>query len=132
MSPLARRRASFVALALGIIALGLLVHRGVIPLPPAARDIAGDALWAAMIFAWLGALAPGLGLWSRSALAVAICFGVEIGQLMQGPMLDAIRATSLGHLVLGSDFDPRDFVAYAAGVLVATLGEAGVRRSWRR
>ena len=131
MSTPARRRAPYVAFALGVIALGLAVHRGVIPLPPAARDIGGDALWAAMMFAWIGAVMPGVGVWPRSAVALAICWAVELSQLVQLPALVAARETTLGHLVLGSDYDPRDFIAYAAGVLVAALVEEGVRRAWR-
>ena len=50
-------------------------------------------------------------------------------------VLDPLRHTSLGHLVLGTDFDPRDFASYAAGVIVAGLmGRArsrGVRRDVR-
>ena len=128
MSTPARRRASFVALALGNIALVLAVHRGVIPLPPTARDVAGDALWAAMMFAWIGAVAPGARLRVRNGVALAICFGVELSQLVQLPALVAARATTLGHLVLGSDYDPRDFIAYAAGVVMAALVEAVVLR----
>ncbi len=33
--------------------------------------------------------------------------------------LDAVRATMIGKLVLGSGFDPRDLVAYGAGVALA-------------
>jgi hypothetical protein len=38
----------------------------------------------------------------------------------------------LGHLVLGSGFDPRDLASYAAGVLVALVCELGWRRHLRR
>jgi hypothetical protein len=43
------------------------------------------------------------------------------------PWLDAVRATRLGHLVLGSDFDGRDLLAYAIGV----LGAVGLERLLR-
>src|SRR4051794_35807879 len=108
-----RRRALFVALALGTIAFGLLVHlhgRGV--LGPAAQDKLGDALWAAMIAWWIGALAPRARLGLRAAVAYGICAGVEISQAFHSPALDAIRATRLGHLVLGNGFDPGDLLAY--------------------
>ena len=42
------------------------------------------------------------------------------------PAIDAIRATRIGHLVLGSGFDPRDLLAYAIGVIGAVLLEAAV------
>jgi len=43
-------------------------------------------------------------------------------------MIDAVRDTSTGRLILGSGFDPRDLISYTIGVLIATLLEWGVRR----
>jgi hypothetical protein len=57
---------------------------------------------------------------------LAICFAVELSQLYHAPALDALRETTAGHLVLGSGFDPRDLIAYAAGVCAAAL----VDRMW--
>jgi len=56
---------------------------------------------------------------TRALAALAVCFDVESSQQFHTPMLDAIRRTVPGHLVLGSGYDPRDFVAYAAGVFAA-------------
>jgi hypothetical protein len=118
-----RTRAPFAGLALGTIAIGLLVQRIRPMLPPVAADILGDALWAMMI-AWLaGALAPGLPRWKRAIGALGFCWMVEASQLYHAPELDAWRATTLGHLTLGTDFDPRDLAAYALGVLAAFLLE---------
>ncbi len=131
MPPLVRTRATFVALAVGTIAIGLCVHwRGDI-LGVALRDVLGDALWAAMIAWWVTALFPGASLRTRGIAALAICFAVEVSQLYRLPTLDAVRRTTLGQLVLGSGFDPRDFVSYALGVLAATLLEWIVRRRSR-
>jgi hypothetical protein len=64
--PLRRARASFVALALGTIAVGLGVYlRGNI-LGAVLRDVLGDALWAAMITWWIAAIIP---TWSRIRLS---------------------------------------------------------------
>jgi len=125
-----RVRGQYLALATGTIVLGLLVHlRGGI-LGAAVQDFAGDALWASMIAWWIGMLAPAARLPVRSIVALGICFAVETSQLYHAPMLDAIRDTTLGHLVLGNGFDPRDLVAYAVGVLVAAIVEriGAVRR----
>jgi hypothetical protein len=35
-----------------------------------------------------------------------------------------VRATQVGHLVLGSGFEARDFAAYAVGVALAAVIEA--------
>jgi len=125
-------RVPHLALAAGTIAVGLAVHLHGGALPPAARDMIGDALWAAMVMWLVGAAAPGSRLTARAALAVAFCFAIEFSQLYHTAVLDAIRATTAGHLVLGSGFDPRDLAAYAAGVLGAAFLDrmsASVRRS---
>lgn len=127
MNPGHRVRLVYVGLALGTIALGLWVHRGA-ALGPMARDVTGDALWATMIAWWLGAVAPRARLSTRSAVAFCICLAVELSQLIHTPSLDAVRATTFGHLVLGSGFDPRDIAAYAAGVAVAAGCESLVRK----
>jgi hypothetical protein len=131
MPPSPRARLPFIALALGTIVLGLGVQWRGAALGPVARDVVGDALWAAMIAWWVGALAPRGSLGARSAAALAICVAVEASQLVHTPTLDALRATPVGHLVLGSEFDPRDLAAYALGVLGATVLERAVSRRRR-
>lgn len=125
----ARTRLLYIALALGTIVLGLTVNQGgaALGLGPDLRDVLGDALWAVMIVWWLGLLAPALRLTVRGCIALAICVAVEASQLLHTPTLDAARRTLPGRLVLGSGFDPRDLVAYAAGVLAAVLLERAVR-----
>jgi hypothetical protein len=125
------RRLTYVALALSTIVVGLIVHVGGTMLPSAARDILGDALWAAMIGWWVGALAPRARPWTRYGAAYTICVLVELSQAYHTPALDALRANRLGQLVLGSGFDPRDFLAYALGVAGAALVDATavIRRS---
>jgi hypothetical protein len=81
-----------------------------------------------MLAWWIGALVPRWSLGVRAALALAGSWLVEASQLLPTPGLDAVRGTMLGHLVLGSGFDPRDLLAYAAGVAAAVL----VERGWRQ
>ena len=116
-------RKAYTALALGMIALGLASHFLGDNLPRAARDFAGDALWASMVFWWVSAIAPTAKLRNRVTVAILISAAVELTQLYHTPALDTVRATTIGHLVLGSDFDARDLVAYCVGVLAASLGE---------
>jgi hypothetical protein len=123
-----RRRATFIALACATIVVGLLVHIHGTAIEPDTRDMLGDALWAAMIAWWVGALAPSMRFVTRSAVAYAVCVCVEMSQLYHAPVLDALRATQIGALVLGSGFDLRDLVAYACGVVLATLLETAVMR----
>ena len=115
-------------LGLALEPVGLAVHLRGGALAPAARDVLGDALWAAMVVWWAGALAPGLRPPARAALALGFCYAVEAGQLYHAPWLDAVRSTRPGHLVLGSGFDPRDLAAYALGVLAAALLDRALAR----
>ena len=109
------------------IGLGLLVHRGSPGLSPSVRDVLGDALWAMMIVWWIGFAVPNSRPWRRAVVALLVCWVVEFSQLVHTPALDRFRGTSVGHLFLGSGFDPRDLVAYALGVGVAVLLEIKVR-----
>jgi len=127
-----RRRIVFLALACATIVLGLVVHLHGAAFSPVTRDVLGDALWAMMILWWAGVLAPHARLAIRCTSAYAVCAIVEVSQLYHTATLDAVRATTLGHLVLGSGFDPRDLVSYAAGVALAALLEwTIVRRGMR-
>jgi hypothetical protein len=113
--------------ALLTILVGLLVHfRGTV-LGPTARDVTGDALWAGMITWWVSALAPRTALAVRGAVAYVVCAAVEVSQLYHAAALDAVRATTVGHLVLGNGFDPRDLAAYAIGVAGAMLVDLALR-----
>ena len=113
----------YVALALCAVILGLAVHRGGGALSPDVRDVLGDALWAAMVAWGIAAVGPAIRLPWRAVGAIALCSVVEFSQLVHFPALDALRRTTAGHLALGSGFDPRDFAAYAAGVLAAVVLE---------
>jgi hypothetical protein len=126
-----RARIPHVVLALGTIVCGLAVHGGGRGLPPTLRDVLGDALWAAMLAWWVGALAPAWPVRGRAAAAYALCVAVELSQRVHTPALDALRATTPGHLVLGSDYDARDLAAYALGVVAAAALEVGLRRAGR-
>ena len=116
------RRVLYVGLAITTIALGLLVHLAGTTLG-AVRDPLGDALWAAMMTWWVSAAMPRKRSQTRGLVALAISFVVELSQLIRLPVLDSLRATLPGHLVLGSGFDPRDLVAYALGVALAVCVE---------
>jgi Protein of unknown function (DUF2809) len=127
MRPWLRVRIPYVALAVGTIVVGLTVHVRGGSLPPRVRDVLGDALWAVMMTWIISAVAPAVSLWWRAGAALAVCFVVEMSQLIHTPALDALRETMPGHLVLGSGFDARDFGAYAAGVLAAVIFERTIK-----
>ena len=59
MPSLLASRTRYVLFALATIVIGLGVHYGARGFPLMLRDVLGDALWAAMIVWWIGALALG-------------------------------------------------------------------------
>jgi hypothetical protein len=74
--------------------------------------------WVLVVLALFPRLSP-----ARVSLAV---FGVtsllEFSQLWHPPGLEAVRATFLGHALIGSTFAWSDFPYYAAGALAAWAG----------
>ncbi len=127
-----RARLVYVALALATIVVGLAVHLAATGIGAAKRDMIGDALWAAMIAWWLGAFAPDARLITRGVVAYAICAVVEVSQLYHAAALDTLRETRVGHLILGSGFDPRDLLWYVLGVTSAMLLEVAARNLHRQ
>lgn len=126
---LTRRRVSALAAAVVVLLAGLAVH-GLLP-DSAATDIAGDALYAAMISALVVAVAPRLPSVAAGAIAVAWCVGVELFQLTGVPeRVGDVFPPAV--LVLGTVFDARDLVVYAATIAVVTLVDVVFRRADQR
>jgi hypothetical protein len=101
-------------------------------LPEFVARYAGDTLWATMVF-WLLALA-----WRRrstafiAAFSLAVAFATEVSQVYHAPWIDAIRATRIGGLVLGSGFLWSDLACYAVGICIAAgLDMLLIARDWR-
>jgi hypothetical protein len=86
----------------------------------------GDALWTIVVFLLLGFALPRVNTLKITALALLISYTVEFGQLYRAPWLVGIRSTTLGHLLLGSDFSWEDLVAYAIGALIALVVETSI------
>lgn len=105
------------------IAVGLASRRVTWLFPAALGKYPGDALYAVLAY-WLLAMAlPRLHPVRTAGLCTLFCFAIEAGQLWHPPWLDAIRATMLGHLVLGSSFAAGDLLAYAVGACAAAAIE---------
>lgn len=119
-------RLRYLVVAACTVAAGLAVHLSSGG-SAVVRDVVGDALWAAMMFWLVSVVRPAASTITRVAVAIGICFLVETSQLYHAPWIDAIRSRTLGHLLLGSGFDPRDLVAYTAGAVAAGLLDRMVR-----
>jgi len=102
------------ALVVGIVILivGLSVRSGT---GGAFAKIAGDALYAALVYAVVVFVAPRLAAIVAGAVALAFCWAVEFAQLT--PVPAALSAhIRLARLVLGSTFNPPDLLWYAVGI----------------
>lgn len=129
--PTRRHRLLCAAATVAVIGLGLASRRYPFLLPAFLGKYPGDALWALMVFCGLALLFPAARGRDLAAGALAISYAVELSQLYRAPWLDAIRATTPGHLVLGSAFSWIDLVAYTAGVALGLLLD-GIYSSWSR
>jgi hypothetical protein len=78
------------------------------------RPFVGDSLAVILVYCALRAVMP-LGRGMALALALATAFAVEFGQLFGVLDLLGLRGNPVARVVLGTGFDPMDFIAYAAG-----------------
>lgn len=114
-----RHRGVLLPLLIVTIALGLASRRFGSELPHVVSKYAGDTLWATMMF-WILALAfPRAKTMAVALGALSISFAVECSQLYHAGWIDAIRATTLGALALGSGFLWSDLACYTVGVAIA-------------
>jgi hypothetical protein len=81
----------------------------------------GDALWALMIFYVRSFIKPAATTVLLAKVSLLTSFLVEFSQLLETPLLNAIRLTVWGRLVLGSSFSWTDMAAYTTGVTVGVL-----------
>jgi hypothetical protein len=87
----------------------------------------GDILWTVEAFLVIGLLRPR---WSTAVAGIAawvVSLADEVSQLFHAPWIDAVRATTLGGLLLGHAFIARQIALYAIGAVVAAALEIMVR-----
>ncbi|MCE9611282.1 MAG: DUF2809 domain-containing protein [Chthoniobacter sp.] len=127
----ARQRGFYFAAALMVVASGLLLRSSVLHAPPFLKKYGADALWALLVFLLICVLSPRWKIPRSAGLAAVISAGVEVSQLYHALWIDALRATRLGALVLGSVFNWPDFPAYATGIALGALLDAVVLAKYR-
>ncbi len=118
-----KNRFFYLILIVIVIALGLFSRKIAYPyLPDLINDYLGDALWASMIFFIFRFIFIKKDTRLIAICSLIFCFLIEISQLYHAEWIDAIRATTLGGLVLGFGFLWTDLLAYYIGVhLAATM-----------
>jgi hypothetical protein len=121
-------RCKWLTVAIVTIALGLGSRKYAGALPGFVASYAGDTLWAVLVYALAGAIAPQARLRTRAVCALAASFAIECSQLLRLAWLDSVRQTRFGALVLGQGFLWSDLVCYTAGAALGAIGESLVSR----
>src|SRR4051812_13272812 len=88
----------------------------------------GDALWALTAYGCVAWLRPAASTRTVAVCALVISYADELSQLYQAPWLNHLRATTVGHLFLGSVFSWFDLLAYTIGVAIGALIETLITR----
>jgi hypothetical protein len=110
-----------------IVACGLVLLLGIasrrIPgiFPEVFGKYPGDVLWALAVYCGWAIVMPGASVSRVMLCTLASSYLVECSQLYHAPWIDAIRRTTLGHLVLGFTFHSWDFLAYTIGAALGVL-----------
>jgi hypothetical protein len=91
--------------------------------PTSSVDFVADTLWALVVFAAMGLLFPMISTSNAASWAFLIPALFGFGQLYHAPWLEAMRGTSYGLVVLGTQFAIPDFACYAGGALLGMTVE---------
>lgn len=122
-SPIQRSRPLYALAAALVIATGLLWRSGFLPLPNFIAKHGGDSLWALVVFLGFGFLYPHISTTRLGIVAVSFAWAIEFSQLYHADWIDGIRATLPGRLILGSNFNSPDLLAYVVGIALGVLAE---------
>ncbi len=115
-----RNRVLYLFLTVFIMILGLL-SRKINNLPYILDKYSGDCLWALMVFLLFAFIFNKRKIIFIGGLALIFSYGIEISQLYHGPLIDTIRNTTLGGLVLGFGFLWSDILCYTVGIGIGVV-----------
>ncbi len=118
-----RSRVAYGVVAVSVMLLGLASRKYAHVLPILLRKNAGDGLWALLVFVLCGLLFPRKNTLWTAGVSLTFSILIEFSQLYHADWIDAIRAYSLGHLILGSGFAWSDMICYAVGIGIGITGE---------
>lgn len=105
------------------VALALFVAAGLLTKASGNALVRGYLGGVVYVVFWTCAALLARPRWRPARVAAAVLLAtcaIEMFQLCRWPA--GFRATFLGGALLGSDFDPRDFAAYAVGAAAAVAG----------
>lgn len=115
-----RRRIVAAVAAVVTIMVGLGVHR--FAPDGAASDIAGDALYALLVYLLAVVIVPHRAAWVPALVAWVWCTAIELFQLTGLPLAWGDGFPPI-MLVLGTVFDARDLVVYTVTVLAVATAD---------
>jgi Protein of unknown function (DUF2809) len=116
-------RLIYAALAVIVIAAGLLWRWPGLHLPPVLAKYGGSVLWGALVYMALRVLLPRISVKTMAALAAVLAAFVEFTQLLHWPWLEAFRSTPFGVLLIGRFFSWWDIASYWLGIAAAGAGD---------
>ncbi|CAH2213113.1 ribosomal maturation YjgA family protein [Tepidibacter aestuarii] len=99
-----------------VIIMGL-VSRKLSNMPEFIKSYLPDTLWGLMVFFVMGFIFNKSSILKVAIYSLVFSYCIEISQLYHSPLIDSIRTTTLGGLVLGFGFLWSDLVCYSAGIL---------------
>ena len=115
------KRLKYLLLTLFVVMLGLLSRKMSACTLDFVKLYLGDILWAMMVY--FGCRFLFVNLKKRASFGIALAFSylIEVSQLYHAPWIDAIRATTLGALVLGFGFLWSDIACYTVGIILGIV-----------
>jgi hypothetical protein len=120
------RRTSYALAAILVflaeVAIAAFVHDTIV------RPYLGDSLAVVLVYLAIRAVTP-LGLRRSIAAAFVIACAIEIGQWFHLADLLGLGHVRVARIVLGTGFDPVDFLAYAGGAVTVLVTE-NARSRW--
>lgn len=119
----ARRRPYLVAAVVATVAMGLVSRKYLWLSPSVLGKYPGDVFWAQMMYWAVAFIYPSASIAKVATYALVVSYADELSQLYQGPWINQIRATPIGHLVLGSTFSWIDMFSYTVGVGLCAIIE---------
>jgi hypothetical protein len=109
---------TYLLLALFFIFFGL-ATRYTSAFPAAIAVHLGDMCWASMAYFLIRFLFYQTPIYVTVVVSFIFCFGIEVSQLYQSDLINMLRETLMGGLILGRGFLWIDLVRYTVGILLA-------------
>lgn len=103
------------------ILLGLASRKYSHLIPLFLANNAGDAIWAMMVYFGFRFLLVKKSQSLSVLLSFLFSFGIEFSQMYQGELINQIRGTFLGALILGKGFLTADLLRYTTGIIIAAV-----------